>query len=96
MGEDFCVGFREEGVSGGGEFFAEGAVVFDDAVVDEGNSIPTSGVGVGIFRGGWSMGGPAGVGNAGSGIFERRGFSDEIDEFRDLSFGLADGNSIGR
>src|SRR5690606_37565651 len=67
---------RGEGVAEFGQPFAQGAVVFNDAVVDDGQ--PLGEVWVGVTLGGFAMGGPAGVGDAqvaldgfcGQGVFQ--------------------------
>jgi hypothetical protein len=43
------------------EFFAEGAMVFDDAVMDEGDFASAIKVWMGVFLGGKAVGGPAGM-----------------------------------
>src|SRR5690606_19520311 len=58
VGDHFGVGFRGEGVAEFGQPFAQGAVVFNDAVVDDGQ--PLGEVWVGVTLGGFAMGGPAG------------------------------------
>ena len=60
MGDDFCVGFGYKFVAGGGEFFFEGEVVFDDAVVDDDEGAGAVAVGMGVLFGGAAVGGPAG------------------------------------
>ena len=63
MGDDFGVGLAGEGVAPCLEFFPQGGMVLDDAVVDEGD--PFSGkVWMGVVGGGGAMGRPAGVGDA--------------------------------
>ena len=62
--QHFGVGLAGEGVALVGEELLEGGVVFDDAVVDQGDSAGVVGVGVGVDLGGRAVGGPAGVGHA--------------------------------
>jgi len=92
MGEDLSVCFGKEDVSVSGEFIAEGAVVFNDAVVDEGDAIFTAGVWVGIFLSGRSVGGPASVGDAAGRAVEIGVFLKEGDEFTDFSFFFPNGD----
>src|SRR5690606_16700683 len=62
VGDHFGVGFRGEGVAEFGQPFAQGAVVFNDAVVGDGQPLGEGWVAVTL--GGFAMGGPAGVGDA--------------------------------
>ncbi len=52
----------------GGEFALEFQVVFDDAVVDDDDASGAIAVGVGVFFGGATMRGPAGVADAVSAV----------------------------
>src|SRR5690606_30424547 len=62
VGDHFGVGFRGEGVAEVGELLAQCTVVFDDAVMDDGQAFREMGVCVAF--GGFAVGGPAGVGDA--------------------------------
>jgi hypothetical protein len=64
VGDDFGVGFGDEGVAGGDELALEGEIVFDDAVVDDDEGSGAVAVGVGVLFGGTTVGGPAGVADA--------------------------------
>lgn len=66
VGDGFGVGFRGEVVALALEIGPEGFVVFDDAVVEDGDAARD--VGAGVFFTGGAVGGPAGVGNAGPGV----------------------------
>ena len=75
MGNDFGVGFRLEGATGGDQSGFEFLVVFDDAVVDDGDTSGPVEVRVGVALGGFAMGGPAGVADAtGGGELDRLNF----------------------
>ena len=65
VGDAFGVGVGGEDVALGGEFAAQGFVVLDDAVVDDGDA--AGDVRVGVALGGDAVGGPAGVSDAGDG-----------------------------
>ena len=70
MGQNFTVGLAFELTPGGAELGGQFAVIFDDAVMHQGDLAGDVGVGVGF---GWpAMGGPAGVADAGL-AGERRG-----------------------
>src|SRR5690606_14063661 len=61
VGEDFRVGFGSEDVAFFDEVGLQGGVIFDDAVVDQGNAMAVGGVvgmGVSIVIGGGAVGGP--------------------------------------
>ncbi len=63
LGDGFGIGFGGEDLAGGFEFGAERQVVFDDAVMDDGDAGGAVRVGVGF--GGGAVGGPACVADAG-------------------------------
>ncbi len=63
LGDHFRVGVGVEGPALGLEHLAEGKVVFDDSVVDDSDRLVLIEVGVGVFPGGFPMGGPAGMGD---------------------------------
>src|SRR5690606_3682602 len=69
MGDDFGIGLAFELVAGGAQFAAQFVVVFDDAVVHQGNArlaaVLAREMGLGVVGGRCAMGGPAGMGNAG-------------------------------
>ena len=76
VGDDLGVGFAGEAVAGAAQFPAQLFVVFDDAVVDEGDAAAGA-VGMGVGSGDSAVGRPAGVGDAeiagGAAFFRRRG-----------------------
>ena len=71
MGEDLGVGKKQTAL--GLESSAQRAVVLDDAVVDQRDVSGLVEMRVGIGLGGWSVGGPAGVGDAGAASAEALG-----------------------
>ena len=71
VGNALRVGIRGEYIALCGEFAAQGFVVFDNAVVHDGNA--AGDVRVGIALGGHAVRRPAGVGNAGNGAGAGRG-----------------------
>src|SRR5690606_3760278 len=83
VGDYFCVRFRGEAVTEVGQLFTQDAVVFDDAVMHDGQALGN--VRVGIALSGLAVGSPAGMGDAqvadGGGKFE--GFF----QFGDLASG---------
>ena len=64
VGEDLGIGVGEEVVAGGEELGFEVGVVFDGAVVDEGEETGLVEVRVGVGVGGFAVGGPASVADA--------------------------------
>lgn len=63
----------------GQELLPQGAVIFDDAVMDQGQAAGAVGVGVGVRVAGDAVGGPAGVADAdvaGQGLFPDEVFQD--------------------
>src|SRR5580658_9051661 len=64
VGDDLGVGLGDELVALGDEGILKGEVVFDDAVVDDDEGAAAIAVGVGVFFGGATVGGPAGVADA--------------------------------
>ena len=83
VGEDFGVGLGGELVALGDEAVFEELMVFDDAVVDEGELAGLVEVRMGVGVGGRAMGGPAGVADAngaGDGLF-----AEEAGEFIDAA-----------
>src|SRR5262249_7043589 len=64
LGNHFGVGVALEDDALGLELALEGGVVFDDAVVDDGDLAVGAEVGVGVAVGGRAVGGPAGVADA--------------------------------
>ena len=72
VGEHFGVGLGVEMMALALEPGAEGAVVFDDAVVDERDVAGLVEMRVGVDLGRRAVGGPAGVGDAGGGALEKR------------------------
>ena len=73
MREDFGVGLGVEVMALPLKPGAEGAVVFDDSVVDERDVAGLVEVRVGVDLGWRAVGGPAGVGDAGGGALEKLG-----------------------
>ena len=65
VGDDLRVGVAAENVALGLELAFEGGVVFDDAVVDDGDRAVAAEMGMGVDVGGAAVGGPAGVADAG-------------------------------
>src|SRR5690606_17092962 len=61
VGDYFGVSFRGEGIAELDESFAQLVVIFDDAVVDDGQAFGQ--VRVGVVFGGLAVRGPAGVGD---------------------------------
>ncbi len=68
MGEHFGVRLRDKGVAFGDEAFLEELVVFDDAVVDEGNFAGLVQVRVRVLVGGRTVRGPARVADTGGAL----------------------------
>ena len=64
VGEDLGVGLGAEAVASATELLAEGVVVLDAAVVDDGDAAGAVEVGVRVELGGSADGGPAGVADA--------------------------------
>ena len=95
VGEDFGVGFGKEKVSGRGEFITEGTMVFNDAVVNERDAVFSTCMWVRVLGGWWSVGGPAGVGDAAI-RFREVGFvlAEEAREFLDLAFAFTNDNLV--
>ena len=95
VGENFGVGFGKEEVSGSSEFIAEGTMVFNDAVVNESDAVFSSCMWVRVFGGWWSVGSPAGVGDAAI-RFREVGFvfAEEAGEFLDLPFAFTNDDSV--
>ena len=95
VGEDFGVGFGKEEVSGSGEFIAEGTMVFNDAIVNESDAVFFTCVWVRVLGGRWSVGGPAGVGDAAI-RFREVGFvfAEEAGEFLDLAFAFTNDDLV--
>ena len=60
-GKDFGIGLGDEGVTFFGEGLFEVEVIFDDAVVDEGELSAGVEVGMSVFAVDFAVGGPAGV-----------------------------------
>ena len=71
VSDAFGVGVGGEDVAAGTQVGAQAFVVFDDAVVDDGDRAGDMRVGVAFA--GYAMGGPAGVGDAGDGLGVCRG-----------------------
>jgi hypothetical protein len=90
VGDDFGVGLGDELVAFFNELALEVEVVFDDAVVDDDDAAGAVAVGVGVFFGGASVGGPAGVADA-VGTVERM-FAQDLFEVDELALGAADLN----
>src|SRR6266852_4661826 len=93
MGDDLGVGLGDELVAGGGEFFFEGDVIFDDAVVDEDEGSGAVAVGVGVLFGGAAVGGPAGVADAEGAV--EGGVGDDGFEVAELAGGAEEGEAFG-
>ena len=64
MNENFGVGGRGEYVSTSAQFVTEFVVIFDDAIVDEGNARGAVHVGMGVVLPRGSVSGPTGVTDA--------------------------------
>src|SRR5690606_18552368 len=62
VGDHFGIGFGSKDVAEICELFTQGAVVFDDAVMDDGQAFRNMRVGVVLGR--FAVGSPAGVGDA--------------------------------
>jgi hypothetical protein len=88
VGDDFGVGFGEEGVALGDEGRLELEVVFDDAVVDDDEGAGAVAVGVGVFFGGAAVGGPAGVADAIGAVDGV--FGEDLGEVAELAGGAAE------
>ena len=95
-GEHFGVGLAGEGVAFFGEELLEGDVVFDDAVVDQGDLAGVVDMGMGVAFGGSAVGGPAGVGHADVGWGAVVGVVEGVFEDADASDGPADVQLAGR
>ena len=97
MGDAFGVGVRGEDVALGGQVAAQALIVFDDAVVDDGDR--TGDVRVGVAFAGHAVGGPAGVGDAGDRPGVGRGgfeFGNPANRADTLDAGIRDDGQPGR
>ncbi len=96
MGEDFSIGLGEEEVTFAFELLTEGAVILNDAIVHQNDTIFPTGMGVGILGGRRAVGGPAGVGDAAGRLVKRALIGvEKTDELADLALGLSHGNLVG-
>ena len=64
VGDDFCVGFRDELVAFGEELILQLEIIFDDSVVHDDDFAGAIAVGVSVFFGGAAVRGPARVADA--------------------------------
>ena len=93
MRDDFGIGLGRETIAGAGQFPPQFLVIFDDAVVDQGNPAVRA-MGVRVRPGDPAMGRPAGMGDAelARGAF----FPHGLDQIGDLADGLDGGNALSR
>ena len=89
MGKDLGVGAGMEGVSGFEQFFFEAIVVFDNAVMDDGDFAGLVEVRMGIFVGRRPVGGPTGVADAERAV-NGLPVNERDEAFVDFAFFLAD------
>ncbi len=89
VGNGFRVGVGGKNIALGGELLAQAFVIFDDAVVNDGNAAGNVRVGVTLGRNAVRC--PAGVGDASPGIRTGRGFF----QFHDPSDGAHPLDMIG-
>ncbi len=88
VSDDFGIGFSDELVALSGEFTLEVEIVFDDSVVDDDDASGAVAMRVGVFFGGSSMGGPAGMADTESAI--KRMFAKDFFEIAKFARGATD------
>ena len=97
VGDAFGIGVGGEDVAAGAQVGAQAFVVFDDAVVDDGDRAGDMRVGVAFA--GYAMGGPAGVGDAGDRLSAGRGglkFGDATDGTHAFDLARSDDRNASR
>ena len=98
MGEHLGVGLRVEMVAFALKAGAQGAVVLDDAVVDQRDVAGLVEMRVGVGLGGRAVGGPAGVGDARGGALAKRAAGHSawalVVEHGDFARGLGDDDPV--